>query len=385
MQLLRVFGAGMVMVLVGMLARQVAGDVMGTNELPRVLAFGYDFSAYFDAAHRLIATGTPYQPELTLNGPFLAGPKGLYLYSPLPAIVVLPFTALGFHDAATVYAALQLLAVIAICLLMPVSWTVRLVILAIACLAPPVDQDLNLGNISLLMTLAGVVAWRFMDKPVAAAAITISAALRPTMALIGAWWLLRGRWRLVGWMVATAFVLVVLSLPFVGLAGWLDYLTVLRNVTNFDPVYRNWALNAVAFNNGLTDPLPTLALVASFAIAVGAMVYSLRRDRELSYVVTFTATLLASPLLWDHYMTHLLVPAAFMASRGRWYAIVLPLLCYLPQQWLPVIAIVAVLAPFLAPSRGEPAGTLFDHLPYGWRRRAPVAPGTLRVNARGPG
>ena len=48
---------------------------------------------------------------------------------------------------------------------MPVSWTVRFAILAIACLAPPVDQDLNLGNISLLMTLAGVVAWRFMDRP----------------------------------------------------------------------------------------------------------------------------------------------------------------------------------------------------------------------------
>ena len=165
-------------------------------------AFGYDFSAYYDAANRLIATGTPYQPELTLSGPFLAGPKGLYLYSPLPAIVVLPLTGLPFHDAATVYVALQLLAVIAICLLMPVSWTVRFAILAIACLAPPVDQDLNLGNISLLMTLAGVVAWRFMDRPIAAAAITVSAALRPTMALVGGWWLLRGRWRLIGWMVS---------------------------------------------------------------------------------------------------------------------------------------------------------------------------------------
>ena len=73
------------------------------------------------------------------------------------------------------------------------SWTVRFAILAIACLAPPVDQDLNLGNISLLMTFAGVVAWRFMDRPISAAAITVSAALRPTMALVGGWWLLRGR------------------------------------------------------------------------------------------------------------------------------------------------------------------------------------------------
>ena len=100
--------------------------------------------------------------------------------------------------------------------------------------------------------------------------------------------------------------------------------------------------------------------------------------------MTFTATLIASPLLWDHYMTHLLVPAAFMASRGRWYAIALPLLCVLPQQWLPFIAIAGVLVPFLAPPRGEPAGTFLDHWPF--RRPPPVAaPPTVVLNARGPG
>jgi len=380
-RLLRVFGAGMVFVLVSLLIAQVYGDVAGTNKLARVEAFGYDFSAYYDAANRLITTGTPYQPDQTLSGPFLAGPKGLYLYSPLPAIVVLPLTVLAFHDAATIYVALQLLAVIAICLLMPVSWTVRLAILAVACLAPPVDQDLNLGNISLLMTLAGVVAWRFMDKPIGAVAITISAALRPTMALIGAWWLARGRWRLIGWMAVTALVLVVLSLPFVGLRGWLDYLTVLRNVTHFEAVYRNWALNAIAADSGLADPWPSLALLASFALAIGAMLFSLRRDRELSYIVTFTATLIASPLLWDHYMTHMLVPAAFMAGRGRWYAIVLPLLCILPQQWLPVIAIVGVLVPFLAPDNGEPAGNLLGGWPFNRRPSATAEP----VSVPGPG
>jgi len=366
----------MVFVLVLLLFRQVAGDVWGTNQPAHVHAFAWDFSAYYEAAQRLVASGSPYQQDLTLSGPFLAGPKGLYLYSPLPAIVVLPLTALQLHDAATMYVVLQLFMVLGICLLMPVSWTVRLAILAVACLAPPIDQDLNVGNVSLLMTLVGVIAWRWMDKPVSAVAITISAAIRPTMALIGAWWAIRGQWRLIGWMAVTALILIVLSLPFVGIQGWFDYLTVLRNTTHFEAVYRNWALNAIAYQNGLPDPWPTLALVASLVLAIGAMLLSLRRDRELSYIVTFTATLIASPLLWDHYMTNMLVPAAFMASRGRWYAIVLPLLCILPQQWLPVIAIVGVLVPFLAPDRGEPAGTLLDRWPLNRRRRAAASPAT---------
>ena len=130
----------------------------------------------------------------------------------------------------------------------------------------------------------------------------------------------------------------------------------------------------------MADPWPSLALLASFALAIGAMLFSLRRDRELSYIVTFTATLIASPLLWDHYMTHMLVPAAFMAGRGRWYAIVLPLLCILPQQWLPVIAIVGVLVPFLAPDNGEPAGNLLGGWPFNRRPSATAEP----VSVPGP-
>jgi hypothetical protein len=70
-----------------------------------------------------------------------------------------------------------------------------------------------------------------------------------------------------------------------------------------------------------------------------------------------------------------------MASRGRWYAIVLPLLCILPQQWLPAIAIVGVLVPFLAPDKGEPAGNLFGSWPFNRRH----SPRTEPVTAPGPG
>jgi hypothetical protein len=379
-RVLVVITATAAVVMTGLLIGAVAADINGTSESAD--AFAYDFSAYYDAANRLIATGSPYQRDLTLDGPFVAGPKGLYLYSPLPAVAAIPLTALPLGEAARLYVALQVVALLAICLLMPVPWSVRFATLAIAGLSRPVYQDLNVGNISLLMTLAGVVAWRFMDRPIGAVAITVSAALRPTMALVGGWWLLRGRWRLIGWIVVTALAVLVLSLPFVGVQGWLDYLTVLRNATAFEAVVRNWALNALAYGANLPAPLPSMALLGSFAIAIGAMLFSLRRDRELSYVVTFTATLLASPLLWDHYMTHLLVPAAFMASRGRWYAIVLPLLCVLPQQWLPLIAIVGVLMPFLAPSRGEPAGTFLDQWPF---RRPRARPSTAAVSAPGPG
>lgn len=320
-------------------------------------AWAYDFAAYHAAVERLVATGSPYQAA-TLAGPFNAGPSGLYLYSPLPVVVLLPLAGLALNDAALVFLALKLAALVAMCALMPVSRMVRLAVLGVACLSAPVLQDFNLGNASLAVTFLAVLGWRYLDRPEGSAAVTAALAIRPTMGLFLGWWLLRGRLRPLLWAAAVAAALFLVTLPFVGLRSWSEYVTLLGNLSGFEGAYRNFALDAVLSRLGIAEPLPSVALFAGYAISAGAVVLSLRRDRELSFVVTLGATLLISPLLWDHYLTNLLVPAAFLASRGRWPAVLLPLLCWLPQDLLPVIALVGMLLPFAAPDQGEPAGPL---------------------------
>jgi Glycosyltransferase family 87 len=334
-------------------------------------AFAYDFHAYYDAVQRLIATGSPYQPERTLSGPFKAGPYGLYLYSPVPAVVLLALANLPVSTAAIVYLAARLVMLVAMCAIMPISRAARLAVLGVACLSAPVIQDLNLGNASLVVTFFAVVAWRFLDRPAGAASIAASISIRPTMALFVLWWLVRGRLRMVAATIGAALVLFALTLPFVGIGGWLDYVRVIGNLTEFERIYRNFALGALVGHAGAPSWLAELALYAGYAVGVGAVVLSLRRDRELSFVVTLGATLLLSPLLWDHYLTNILVPAAFMAGRGRWWALILPLLCWLPQELLAFIAIAGTLVPFAAPDRGEPVRTVLDRLPM-WRRRQPA-------------
>ncbi len=90
--------------------------------------------------------------------------------------------------------------------------------------------------------------------------------------------------------------------------------------------------------------------------------YSLRRDRELSYVVTVMGTLLLAPLLWDHYLTNLLVPAAFLAARGR--------------PWAPGPAVVGWLPQLLVVQPGADG--------YGRRRCCPSWPWPLAAAFRGP-
>ncbi len=105
--------------------------------------------------------------------------------------------------------------------------------------AAPFLIDLDLGNVSLIVTFLAVLAWRWLDRPLGSIALAASLTIRPTMGLICAWWLLRGMWRPVAWTVIAFGVLVVLTLPFVGLDGWFDYVTVLGNVSNVTGVPRN--------------------------------------------------------------------------------------------------------------------------------------------------
>ncbi len=97
-------------------------------------------------------------------------------------------------------------------------------------------------------------------------------------------------------------------------------------------------------------------MLGGYAVAVGAVLLSLRRDRELGFVVAATGSLLLSPLMWDHYLTMLVLPAAFLAARGRPWGLALPLLSWLPPVAVPFAVIAGVLLPFAArdpePSEG---------------------------------
>ena len=353
-----------------------------TMWIGRSPGWAYDFHAYYDAALRLISTGTPYQAE-TMSGPFRPGPYGLYLYSPPLAMLFVPLTWLGENAAVMTWLVLRIGLLGLTCALMPVSRPIRLASLGISALSVPFLFDLNLGNVSLIVTFFAVVAWRWLDKPIGAVAVAASMALRPTMALIVGWWLLRGKWRLVAWTALAATLIFVATLPFIPLRLWLEYLTVLRNVSDVTGVFRNFDLGSSMLLLGGPSWAASLVLFAGYAIAGLAVLFSLRRDRELSYVVTVMATLLVAPLLWDHYLTMVLIPAAFLAGRGRTWALVLPFLCWTPQLLgtlfpstrsvveftLPLVALGGLLLPFAAPPRGEPAGTFLDYPPGRTRPR----------------
>ena len=158
-------------------------------------------------------------------------------------------------------------------------------------------------------------------------------------------------------MMAAGLVVLAVSLPVVGIAGYEDYLTLLRNVSDTGDLTQNRHLTVLALELGLAEDQLWLVRLAVWGLTLVVIALSTRRDAETGYMVTAAASLFLAPLMWDHYLTLLMLPAAFLFERGRRWAIVLPLLSWTPPPFTPLVAVAALLLPFLARDR-EPAAVV---------------------------
>jgi hypothetical protein len=310
----------------------------------------YDFRAYFDAAQRL-AAGQPLYQGVTQQGPFAPGSAGLYLYPPPLAVLLLAVIPLGSAAAAVAWQALHVAALVAACALLPVQRSVRLAAFGVAALSLPTLLDLNLGNVSLFVLLAGAAAWRWRAHPRggawAGAAATLAIAVRPQVGILLAWWAWeRRRAPLVG-AVLTGAALVAGSAALAGPETWPAYARLLLNLRGAGPTSSDVGLAAVAARAGLAEPLPTLLFAVGAFLALVAVVVTSRRDEEAGLIAALPATLLVVPLLWPHYLVLLVLPGALIAERGRPWGLVLPLLGWLPGPFLPLLALAGCWAPLL--------------------------------------
>ena len=309
--------------------------------------WGFDFQAYLAAAQRL-ARGDPIYQQYSLDGPFRPGPYGLYLYAPPFAVATLPFTAISLQAAEIAWYLMRVGLLVVACAAMPVRPTIKCLAFAVAAITSPVLIDMNLGNVSVFVTAILVFVWRGIDRPLGSVALAIDMCVRPTLGLLLVWYALRRRWWPIVWTLATGLVIVLLTLPIAGIGGYRDYITVLRNLSEVTGQANNLDLGSTVARLGGGSLGASLALYGGYALGLGAMLVSLRFDRETSFMVTIGATLLLAPLLWDHYLAALILPAAFLAQRGRLWGLGLPLLAWLPPEVLPLLAVAGTFVPFVA-------------------------------------
>jgi Glycosyltransferase family 87 len=311
-------------------------------------AWAFDLEAYVDAARRLLTDGSLYAAA-QVEGPFQPGGAGLFYYAPPLGVAMLPLVDVPIGDSAALWYLLRVGALLAACALMPVRPIIRVLAFAAVAFSFPVLKDAVLGNVSILLMLPLAIAWRWLDRPAGSIALAVGMSLRPSLGVFLAWQLLRRQWAVLAWTLGAGLVLIALTLPFVGFDGYRDFLSVLVNLQVPGQGSENRDLGTVLAGLGGGETALTIGRVASLAIGIAAIVLSVRRDREVGFMVTLGASLLLTPMLWDHYLVTLLLPAAFLADRVRPVFVLLPLLAWLPGLVVPFVVLGATLLPFIVP------------------------------------
>lgn len=322
---------------IGLLVLGLAATMFVNSE-----GFGYDFRAYDSAARRVAAGESLYLAgtvEAYRDGRY----EGLYLYPPPPAVALVPLTILDESAATVAWMLFRLALLVAGCFALPVSWRARLATLGVAGLSFPVLFDLNIGNVSIVVMALSVVGWRWMGSPAAAIAHAALALVRVPFLVFGLLWLVQPRFRALAWTIAAGSALVVIAVPVVGLGSYADYFAILRGLPDLSSGPNNLSFESSALALGLPDAVAGFGLIVSYLLGLAAVVFAARRRGEATaFVVTAVATLLVAPFIHPHYLVLLLLPAAWLMDRGRWWGAALPLLGWLPDVLLPFTALLAI-------------------------------------------
>ncbi len=338
-------------------ARMLAAMVMTQQQI--------DFAAYY-VAGRLLNVGMPLYHFDALN-PTALGIAGInytdYLYPPFFAALLRPLALLPYHTAELVWLALNILLYLGNCVLVArlLRMTPLTTVLFVCCglLLPAVYDTMLLGQVSLLVNLLllGVLyaLLRFkhplMGEIVAGVLFGLAVAIKIYPAVFGLLLLAERRYRILA--AAAATVAATFGIGVLAGGGWrttYEWISTIAPLISVRPsVPSNQSLRGVLerlvgetyFLLPVPDsdagaavwlhpvvPNPALGsiigalLTAAFVIATAWRLFLYEREAGetellLRASLVITLMLLITPMVWDLYYVHLLLPLLLLLNRAR--------------------------------------------------------------------
>lgn len=326
----------------------ILGRAMLSSNPPQA---GFDLQLLLDAARRVAAGGSPYDPSAVANG--LQARDLFYSYPPVVAQVLVPLSGLptwlvltgwclGAVAGLVVMAALLARWPIGQRALAPAALSLDTALLTLAA-APyffPFAIALLFGNVdawfpllfgAVALTLAAGRAVPSRVTSIAAgAALAIASAVKLHPATVVVWLAARrpavsGVRRpgaaVIGAAIATGAAIVAVSLAVGGVGPWREYLDYLRlggdadlaSRVNIGPASQ---LALLAGDTSLARPLALVFAVIAVIVTVAAA--RLVRDHLESLGWAIVASLVVLPVTWYHYPVALIpiAVAAWTRSRG---------------------------------------------------------------------
>jgi len=236
-----------------------------------------------------------------------------FVYPPLVAMAVVPFTLLSVAVAEVLVLVVLLAALLLTLRVLGVrDWRCYGIIF----LWQPVIAALKTGNITILLGLGAALVWRNRDRA-PLAGVTLGTALAAKLFL----------WPLLVWLAATrrsaalaysaviGLLLLLVSWSVIGFAGLGDYPDLLRRLQDVEEAQSD-TVYALVLDLGANASLARLLSIGLAAgLLVGCVLLARKGDDRRAFVLALAAALAASPIVWLHYYALLVVVVAVAEPR----------------------------------------------------------------------
>jgi len=262
-----------------------------------------DLLVFLHAGNQVARGLTPYLP---LNSSQIwSGSAFVYPY--FSAWAFTPLSQLPPHLAATIYFVLSIAALaLAARLLAGPRCGPAPVLLTIV--AEPTVRALQLGTVNVWLLLGLAVAWRYRQHavPLVAAIVVVTVAKLFLLPML-VWLVITGRYRAALSAGALAATLVVAGGLVVNLSPT-DFARMLSLLSDHEALQSSSATKALMLAGLSFGAASALSmLLAAIVIGAGWLAYRRRHDEVVVYIACVLASLIASPIVWTHYFTLLLV------------------------------------------------------------------------------
>jgi hypothetical protein len=262
--------------------------------LPAAHSVWHGVSPYSDVGSRALAAGTAF------------------IYPPLAAYLLVPFTVLPPLVAELLATALVVLTVPATLLVLGVrDWRCY----AIAFLWWPTIIGIQTANVTLPMILGVALAWRYRDRMGGVLAVAFVVALKLFFWPLLVWLVATRRYRSAALSAVGAGLLVIVPWAGIGFAGLHAYPHMLARISH-DEGPRSFSVAAL-FHTVVPSWGAASVLGAAAGLALLGVVFVLGRrgrDRD-AFALALVAILVLTPLVEMHYFALLLVVVALYRRR----------------------------------------------------------------------
>ena len=193
----------------------------------------------------------------------------------------------------------------------------------VALASAPVLEGIFWGNLSLLILVPVALAWRYRDRAwIGGLAVGAAVAAKLFVWPLIVWLLLTRRFRAAAWAAGSGVALLLGAWATIGFDGFRDYPDLLRLLQD---VYaeRSLSLATVAggFGASVGVAVAVAAAVGASLLVVAAWVAQRPDGDRRAFSVVVVASVVATPIVWLHYLALLFIPIAIRWPRlaAAWF------------------------------------------------------------------